>query len=553
MTVFILGAGVMQIPAIETARGLGWFVAVADANAQAPGASLADSFHHVDLKDLEGLKAAATSIRSMHGLDAVFTAGTDFSAAVAWLADRLDLPGISHEVALAASDKLRMRSAFAAAGVPSPCFVSIAAGQPALQMASLAGLSLPLVVKPADSMGARGCRLARTPADLADACAKALPYSRSGHAIVEEYMDGPEFSIDAIVVDGRLRIRGIADRHVTFSPYFVELGHTMPSAFGREVVDEVLRVFEAGVHALGITRGAAKGDMKWCPERGGAMIGEIAARLSGGYMSGWTYPYASGIEVTREALEAAAGLEPTAAPADRGWVGAERAYISIPGRVGIVLGLRTALAMPYVKDLFTRVSKGDACVFPSNNVEKCGNVIVQAPDRATAASAAEAAIRAIVVRLEPARPETDSFLRGEGLGAIRNEDGSVWPPSAFSPPAALLAAVEAMPDALPPASGRDGRFVLALPKSAHADSFGDRDWAYRGFLESAELALRLGGADLLDDLDDDSAVDDMARESGQSEGVSFVLGSRFWKALIRGGAQAALYAIDTEVRSRRGR
>ena len=124
MTVFILGAGVMQLPAIRTAKDLGWTVVVADANAAAPGAELADRFLNVDLKDREGLAASARGIREEFGLDGVFTAGTDFSASVAYVAGELGLPGIPLSAALRASDKLEMRAAFAAAGVPSPRFVA---------------------------------------------------------------------------------------------------------------------------------------------------------------------------------------------------------------------------------------------------------------------------------------------------------------------------------------------------------------------------------------------------------------------------------------------
>jgi len=532
MTVFILGAGVMQIPAIRTARELGWYVAAADGNDRAPGAALADDFRHVDLKDLEGLEAAARAVREAHGLDAVFTAGTDFSAAVAWLSGRLGLPGIPHEVALRASDKLRMRAAFGAAGVPSPRFACLRRGDdPALTVAA-SGLVLPLVVKPADNMGARGCRLARTEAELSEACSDALPHSRSGQAIVEEYMDGPEFSLDAIVVDGEVRLRGFADRNICFSPYFVELGHTMPSAWPADIQAEVLRVFTAGVKALGITRGAAKGDMKWCPAKKQAMVGEIAARLSGGYMSGWTYPYASGIEVTREALEVAAGLDPCPAPPDRGWVSAERAFISIPGRVSRIAGLRAAEATPYVKNLFTRADAGDSCVFPRNNVEKCGNVISQAPARAEAVEAAEAAIRGIVVRLEPRRPETDAFLRGEGR--VENPDGSTWPPEAFSLPPIVRAAIDALPESLVVRDAGEGPLVLALPEAAYFDG---KDWAGRGFLESAELALRLAGGRFTPPLPRGPAF--------PSERELRAHGRAFWQALARGGAQAALYVLDS--------
>lgn len=542
MTVLILGAGVMQLPAIREARELGWFTAVADANPGAPGAALADRFFPVDLKDRSGLEEAARLLRGERGLDAVFTAGTDFSASVAWVAERLGLPGISYETAVRASDKLLMREALAAAGIPSPRFAAVGPGEP--PAAAAAGLGFPLVVKPADSMGARGCRAVRNAAELDAAVASALPHSRSGRAIVEEYVDGPEFSIDAVVVDGEVRIRGLADRHIVFSPYFVELGHTIPSSAPPEVQEEVLRVFVSAVRALGIDRGAAKGDMKYSSSRGGAYVGEIAARLSGGYMSGWTYPYASGHDPTHEALLAAAGLEPGPATEDRRWVSAERAFISIPGRFRVLEGEGEVRALPYIKDLFLRFSRGDRLDFPSNNVEKCGNVISQAPDRASAVGAAEAAIRLLLVRLLPEEERTEAFLAGEGR--ISNPDGSTWPPSAFALDPEQAAALEALPESqVPRQLASPAAFGKARPaeKAVHTGDFPCRpalsvvplpwaetvrslDWAGRGFSESARLALDLGGASL--------------GEEGR-----VVLDGRFWRALARGGAQAALYVLDS--------
>jgi biotin carboxylase len=523
MTIFILGAGVMQLPAIQIAKDLGWTVAAADANAAAVGADRVDRFIHVDLKDLAGLEAAARELRASIGLDGVFTAGTDFSASVAWVAERLGLPGIPYQTALRATNKLAMRAALAAAGVPSPRFVEAAAGSDAV--AAARGLGFPLVVKPADSMGARGCRSVRDAAQLERAVADALPYSRSGKVIIEAYVDGPEFSIDAIVVDGDIRIRGLADRHIAFAPYFVEIGHTMPTAYPPEVAEEVLRVFKAGVRAIGISSGAAKGDIKYSPGLGTAVVGEIAARLSGGYMSGWTYPYASGIEVTREAIEAAVGLVPAPPRPDRGWVSAERAFLSIPGRLAAILGTREAERTPYVKDLFYRAVPGDRLVFPSNNVEKLGNVLTQAPDRGSAVDAAMAAVRAIVPRLMPADGDTEAFLRGtwpEAAGESLGPDGAAWPPDAFVPESRAQAGLAALPEYL---RRGEGGSVSVLPFE-YAGEVGGMDWAGRGFADSAQTALAIGRVRL-------------------GDGGDTVLAGRFWRALARGGLQAALYAIDS--------
>ncbi len=530
MTVFILGAGVMQMPAIAAAHELGWRVVAADGNPAAPGVADCDAFHHVDLKDHSGLLEVAKGVQARGGLDAVFTAGTDFSAVVAWLAHQLGLPGHSPEAAQAASDKLVMRSRFARAGLPSPRFAEFSA--PMAPSASLPeGLELPLVVKPADNMGARGCRLATSLPELRQAIEVALPLSRSGRVIVEEYIEGPEFSIDALVYDGEFRIRGFADRHIHFAPYFVELGHTMPSTIAPAIREEVLRVFVAGARALGLSHGAAKGDMKWCPSRGGPFIGEIAARLSGGYMSGWTWPYASGHDLTRDALLLAAGLRPPADFVDRGGSSAERAFMSIPGRVVGISGLRAAKIYPGIKELFVRVRPGDEVVFPSNNVEKCGNLISQADSVEEAKASAEAVIRGIVVRLEAPNPATDAFLAGSlPTGA--------WPPPAFELPPDLASLIENLPDYLPASlhPGMESQ-ILAVASLSQAASFHGRDWAGRSLAESAELACSLAGATLVI----------AAHAKGLAPSATGrALAGPFWKALVRGGASAGLYVLDAE-------
>jgi biotin carboxylase len=558
MTVFILGAGVMQIPAIRAAKELGWTVVVADANPDALGTDLADRFLPVDLKDVEGLAAAARGIQAEFGLDGVFTAGTDFSASAAYVAGQLGLPGIPYEAAIAASDKLKMRSVLAAAGVASPRFIEATSSS---GLAAAAALSFPLVVKPADSMGARGCRSVLNGPELEAAVAAALPFSRTGRVIVEEYVEGPEFSIDALVEGDEILIRGIADRHIFFDPYFVELGHTMPSAADPEIQEEVLRVFRLAVRALGITLGVAKGDMKYCPARREAVVGEIAARLSGGYMSGWTYPYASGIDVTREALLLSVGLPLSAArqrkggrvsdvavrgfATDMGWISAERAFISIPGTVAAVEGSIEAERMPYVKQLFLRVGPGDRVVFPSNNVQKCGNVISQAPTREAAVEAADSAARALIIRLAPDDPETEAFLRGEW--GIESKADASWPPSAFKVEGEAALDLAAMPEYRSEAELDPG--IPLFAPFARASEVEGADWGGRLFAESAELACeraqKAAGARR------SAQAETVGRSSGRGRKAEARLprlmpAGRFWRALARGGIQAALYVLDTE-------
>jgi biotin carboxylase len=511
----ILGAGVMQGPAIRIAKDLGFFAVVVDGSSSAPCVSLADQFEKIDLKDKEGMESFARSLQNSGGLAGIMTAGTDFSATVAWVAEKLGLPGIPYEAALNASDKSRMRSCFKKAGLPSPEFIDIS-GIGDIEARSLP-LAFPLVLKPVDNMGGRGCRRVDDMAEFRAAVPAALRFSRSGRAIAEACMEGPEFSVDAIVYHGEITICGLADRHIFFPPYFIEMGHTMPTTLKAEKQEALFETFRAGVRALGLAGkgsvGAAKGDIKLTPQ--GPMIGEIAARLSGGYMSGWTYPYSSGVEPIRAAILAAAGREPASLVPAKTWTSAERAFISIPGTVKTITGIDAVRGRSWINDVFFRAAGGDKVSFPENNVTKCGNVISAAPSRAAAIEAAEAAVRSIMIRLDPADDETAAFLSGS----------SVFPPDAFPLTPELRAALVELPETRP-----GGTELKIIPFPALKAS-GLTDYVGRTVEETLNAARILTGLSL-------------PETDVSSDNDSTLLGRSFWAALVRGGYQGAVYYVD---------
>jgi biotin carboxylase len=516
--ILILGAGIMQGPVIRIAGEMGLETVVVDGDPAAPCRERADRFECIDLKDKEGIEALARGLQAEKGgLGAVITAGTDFSASVAWVAERLGLPGIPYQAALDASDKERMRRCFQEAGLPSPSFIVRRDTDPFTPP-----FPFPVVVKPVDNMGSRGCRRVDAREELGAAVEGALGFSRSGRVIVEEYMEGPEYSVDAVLDRGEVRICGLADRHIFFPPYFVEMGHTMPAELEGDGREALIGTFIQGIQALGIREGAAKGDLKLT--RRGPMIGEIAARLSGGYMSGWTYPYSSGVEGIRGAILAALGEDVGDLSPRRHWTSAERAFISIPGRIREVRGLEEAGAVPFVRDVFCRIKGGAEVRFPENNVGKAGNVISAAPDRMRAVEAAEGAVNRILLRLDSPHPATDSFLQTP----LRDS----FPPNAFTADSALLSVLEGIPEDRPPASapnqapsGASFFYIYPFPELLSRNL---RDYTGRTVGESLEAVRALTGLPL---------PIRASPEPGR-------LGRAFWAALIRGGYQGGTYAVD---------
>lgn len=424
--ILILGAGLMQWPAIRAAKELGCEVIAVDGNPNAVCAKEADKFFPIDLKDIPALIDLAKNLKEK-GLHGVFTAATDFSVSVAAIAESCSLPGHSLEAARRASDKVLMRECFEKHGVPSPKFTHIFKNEidNALQILKQKAIPFPLTVKPADNMGARGCRLVYSQDELRPALEDAVNFSRSGKAIAEEFIDGEEFSLEALVINGEIFLNALADRHIFFPPYFVEMGHTIPSIKSKEECDELIRVFFLGIKALGLTNGAAKGDIflrKADPKKNGkrtACVGEIAARLSGGYMSGWTVPYSSGFDVTKAAVKIALGEPVDELPnseaarfsAERAaHFSAERAWISVPGIIKKIYGLEEARHTKNIKDVLPRLFEKDETVFPKNNVEKCGNVLSSAESYDEAVKASMEAVQKIFLRLERANNKTNLFF-----------------------------------------------------------------------------------------------------------------------------------------------
>lgn len=512
--IMILGAGLMQLPAFDAARKNGWTAIAADGNPEAPCRNRADLFLNIDLKDRIGLAEAASELKEEMDLKGVFTCGTDFSSSVAWVAEKLELPGIPYQTALDCTDKYRMRLRFKEHGVPCPGFCELSEDMDYLK--AVKGLEYPLVVKPVDNMGGRGVITVESEDSLESAVKEAISFSRSSRAIAEEFMDGREYSIDSLVLpDGEIRITGFADRHIYYPPCFIEMGHTLPSELGEEDTQEVFRVFRQAVEALGIKTGSAKGDIKLTSR--GVMIGEIAARLSGGFMSGWTYPYASGVSLVEQGMRVAMGLDAAGLDETLHNTSSERAYLSIPGVIKSLDGLEEAHSSDAIRDIFVLAEEGDRVYFPLNNVMKCGNVIAVAGNREDALKASAEAVSTIRITLEPGDSETGQFL-SEPLG-------TVFPPSAYNTEEwdRLLMIDDFKPDY----SMKYNRGEVIVPSSSNSAFLDQLDW---------------NGVSLVKALEEIGFKTDIVF----SEDTEWTLYSRhFWHALIRGGIQGCLWYIES--------
>jgi isopentenyl diphosphate isomerase/L-lactate dehydrogenase-like FMN-dependent dehydrogenase len=226
-------------------------------------------------------------------------------------------------------------------------------------------------------------------------------------------MDGPELSIDALVWKGGIHITGVADRIIEFPPYFVETGHIMPTNLEPDRIEDCVEVFKNGIIALGIETGAAKGDIK--ATKNGAMVGEIASRLSGGFMSAYTDPYSSGVTLIKAAINIAMGDHPGDLSEKFKKVSVERAIIPGSGLVRSIEGVEEAVSLKGVKNVFVTCAVGDTVHIPTSNVEKCGNVIAVGDTREEALNSSNLGVKTVRIMLGTKGEINEGLIRQKAL------------------------------------------------------------------------------------------------------------------------------------------
>lgn len=282
---------------------------------------------------------------------------------VAGQAARRGLAGNPPEAMAICRDKSRTRLVLREAGVPQPSFAVVVPGGDVAD--AVAAVGLPCVVKPADDSSSTNVRLCRSVAEATAHAATVLAIAANvrGQAtartvLVEQYLSGPELSVEMFSVAGRTTCVGVTAKSVTAGgPHFVEYQHIFPADLApparQDAVDTVTRALEA----TGFAYGASHVEVKQVPA--GWAIVEINARLAGG-MIPELVRLATGVELLEQQLRAFAGLPVQLEPVRERYAGVRFLLAAEAGRLVAVNGVASARAVPQVESVTITVSVGAA-------------------------------------------------------------------------------------------------------------------------------------------------------------------------------------------------
>ena len=390
-TLLILGASILQLPAILKAKELGYRVAVADYNPKAVGIEYADDYYDVSTIDEAGVASLAKQI----GAAGVMTLATDMPMrSIAAACEACALPGISHDTAIMATDKGEMIKAFERCGVAHPWYHVVGNRNELRAIAPM--LTFPCIMKPTDNAGSRGVVLIHTPEELKSAYRYARGSSRRGAVIIEEYLTGPEFSVEVVVTHGKPHVLQITDKLTTGAPHFVETGHTQPTAQPADVADRIRDLASRAVKAVGILDGPAHVEMILTPK--GPKMVELGARMGGDCITTHLVPLSTGIDMIKATIDIACGIEPDIEP-KFSRAAAIRYFMTDKGTIRSIEGVEEAKAIPGVREIAFAHGVGETVGEIESSVDRVGFVIADGETTADAIAACEKAIDTVKINV----------------------------------------------------------------------------------------------------------------------------------------------------------
>lgn len=372
----ILGASILQLPAIQQAKKMGLQVIAVDMNPDAigfkePGIQC-EVISTIDIPTV--LKCAKDN-----AIDGIMTLASDMPMqTVAVVAEELGLVGVTKETALKATNKAFMRDALQGCNVPTPLYHRVSDYKEFLEAVNdIMSRGYKCIVKPADNSGSRGVDLlkSQTPDNLQKAYDYSKAFSRTGELVVEEYMEGPEVSVETLSIDGNCHVIQITDKITTGAPYFVEMGHSQPSKLSEEIKEKIAEVAKSANKAIGISNGPSHTEIKVTKD--GPKIVELGARLGGDNITTHLVPLSTGVNMVECCIKIALGEVPDIT-AKYNKAAAIRYFKTSSGKVKNIIGIHDAELVPSVKQVSIVHGIGEELKEVKSSTDRAGFVISQA-------------------------------------------------------------------------------------------------------------------------------------------------------------------------------
>lgn len=312
----IIGASYLQEPLIRKAKEMGIETHVFAWQVGDVGEKIADYFYPISIVEKEEILHKCQEI----GIDGICTIASDLAAVtVCYVAEKMNLCGNSIQTGLVSTNKHEMRKCFEKNGDPSPKSILVES------VADLKNeeLHYPLIVKPLDRSGSRGITKVTQMSELESAIERAKEQGFEKKALVEEFAEGKEYSVEFVSWAGKHTFLALTEKFTTGAPGYVETGHIQPANINKEQLAKVEDTVRHALDSLGIKVGASHSEIK-IDSNGNIKIIEIGGRMGGDFIGSHLVKLSTGVDFVEAVIKCALGEQPDVKVADTGKVASVR-------------------------------------------------------------------------------------------------------------------------------------------------------------------------------------------------------------------------------------
>ena len=295
----IIGASYLQLPLVEKAKEMGVESICFAWEEGAVCKDVCDRFYPVSTVDKDSILKICQEIK----IDGITTIASDVAVlTVNYVAEKMGLVGNPDKFSETATNKYLMRQCFMDNNVPSPKFCLTEGAIPD----AVKAFCYPVIVKPTDRSGSRGVEKVDVPDELQNAIERACKESFQKKAVIEEFVEGREISVESISYKGKHYVLQITDKVTTEAPFFVELEHHQPSSLPDDIKARVKDIVLNALTALHIQYGASHAELKITKD-GDIRVIEIGARMGGDFIGSDLVKLSTGYDFLKGVIEVALG------------------------------------------------------------------------------------------------------------------------------------------------------------------------------------------------------------------------------------------------------
>lgn len=298
----IIGASYLQEPLIQKAKQKGLETHVFAWAADDVGEKSADYFYPISIVEKDEILKKCQEI----GIDGICSIASDLAAiTVNYVAEKMGLIGNPMSCVEVSTNKHKMRQCFEKNGDPSPKSIQVNS------IKDLEGIDLkyPIIVKPVDRSGSRGITKLENSEGLPEAIERAISQGFEKCALVEEFAEGQEYSVEYISWDGNHKFLALTKKYTTGAPDFIETGHLEPAPVDDDTLKRVQSVVSHALNSLGIRYGASHSELK-ISDNGEIRLIEIGGRMGGDQIGADLVELSTGYDFVSAVLDIALGIEP---------------------------------------------------------------------------------------------------------------------------------------------------------------------------------------------------------------------------------------------------